>query len=155
MKSWDRVAVDIMFQAHDGQVDKSGRPYYLHPMRVAMMGFTTTERILGYLHDVLEDAPEYEGLIRQYFGELYDSLVVLTHKKNEPYSDYIGRILESKDADIISVKVWDLRDNMSRIENIIDWGTRDRLRTKYVAAQEQISSYLKKEFPLFYQQLIL
>lgn len=28
--------IELAIRAHEGQIDKSGRPYYLHPLRVAM-----------------------------------------------------------------------------------------------------------------------
>src|SRR5690349_24196867 len=51
--------IDLMRRAHDGQIDKSGRPYYLHPLRVAMRlaFFSSEERHAALLHDVVEDTP--------------------------------------------------------------------------------------------------
>ena len=45
-------------QCHDGQTDKAGAPYILHPLRV--LGYlghqaTSEERELALLHDVMED----------------------------------------------------------------------------------------------------
>ena len=52
-------AIKIAVEAHTGQVDKGGNPYILHPLRVMLSLDTEQERIVGVLHDVVEDcAPE-------------------------------------------------------------------------------------------------
>lgn len=45
----------IARQAHVGQVDKGGADYIGHPLRVVEMGRTEEEKIVGVLHDVVED----------------------------------------------------------------------------------------------------
>ena len=49
--------IELSQRAHAGQVDKCGRPYYLHPLRVAMRlaNCTSAERHAALLHDVVED----------------------------------------------------------------------------------------------------
>ena len=49
-------AIDIATKAHSGQVDKAGQPYITHPLRVMSMGATDDEKIVGVLHDVVEDS---------------------------------------------------------------------------------------------------
>ena len=48
-------AIKIAVEAHTGQVDKGGNPYILHPLRVMLSLDTEEERIVGVLHDVVED----------------------------------------------------------------------------------------------------
>ena len=48
-------AISIAAQAHDGQRDKAGAPYILHPLRVMMKMTTESERITAVLHDLIED----------------------------------------------------------------------------------------------------
>ena len=48
-------AISIAVEAHEGQVDKGGNPYILHPLRVMMSLRTIDEMIVGVLHDVVED----------------------------------------------------------------------------------------------------
>jgi (p)ppGpp synthase/HD superfamily hydrolase len=50
-------SIELMCKAHEGQIDKSGRPYYLHPLRVAMRlaHCTAVERHTALLHGVVED----------------------------------------------------------------------------------------------------
>jgi len=45
----------IATSAHEGQVDKAGKPYIEHPIRVMNMSKTMDEKIVGVLHDVVED----------------------------------------------------------------------------------------------------
>ena len=42
--------------AHEGQTDKAGAPYYLHPFAVADKVEREDEKIVAYLHDVVEDS---------------------------------------------------------------------------------------------------
>ena len=48
-------AIEIATEAHKGQLDKSGKDYIEHPLRVMEMGKTEEEKIVGVLHDVIED----------------------------------------------------------------------------------------------------
>ena len=48
-------AIKIAVETHTGQVDKGGNPYILHPLRVMLSLDTEEERIVGVLHDVVED----------------------------------------------------------------------------------------------------
>lgn len=50
-------AIEIAAEAHRDQTDKAGAPYLLHPLRVMMSLDTDEERIVGVLHDVVEDGP--------------------------------------------------------------------------------------------------
>ena len=52
-------AIAIAVEAHSGQIDKAGAPYILHPLRVMLALTTQTERIVGVLHDVIEDCEDW------------------------------------------------------------------------------------------------
>ena len=49
-------AIEIATEAHRGQLDKAGNDYIGHPLRVMAMGHTAEEKIVGVLHDVVEDS---------------------------------------------------------------------------------------------------
>lgn len=51
-------AISLATEAHDGQLDKGGNPYILHPLRVMMSLKNEDEMIVGVLHDVIEDCTE-------------------------------------------------------------------------------------------------
>ena len=62
-------AICIAAQAHQGQVDKAGEPYILHPLRVMLACSTPEARIVAVLHDVVEDSDwTLEGLGAAGFG---------------------------------------------------------------------------------------
>jgi (p)ppGpp synthase/HD superfamily hydrolase len=57
-------AIEIATKAHAGQVDKSGNPCILHPLRVMLACESEIERIYAILHDVIEDTPITLGGIK-------------------------------------------------------------------------------------------
>ncbi len=73
-------AIQIAAQAHDGQTDKGGEPYILHPLRVMLRMTSEEERIVGVLHDVVEDSDyTFEKLAHEGFGEIIvDAIRALT-----------------------------------------------------------------------------
>ena len=48
-----KKAVNIAFKAHNGQYDKGGYPYIMHPLHLAEEMETEDEVITSLLHDVL------------------------------------------------------------------------------------------------------
>lgn len=108
-------AIKIADKAHRGQTDKYGAPYIGHVMRVMNYGKTLDEKIVGVLHDVVEDCPEYDFdfLREQGFPEyILFAIKCLTKfpDLDETYDDFIRRTEKSPLA--IAVKLNDLRDNM-------------------------------------------
>lgn len=49
-------AVALARRSHDGQIDKAGKPYIDHVMRVMDAVTTPREKIAAALHDVVEDS---------------------------------------------------------------------------------------------------
>ncbi len=106
-------AINIALKAHEGQVDKVGMPYVGHVMRVMNCGRTTDEKIVGVLHDVVEDTNwTFELLSREGFpAHIVDALRYVTKTSDdEPYDDFINRV--KTNALACSVKINDLTDNM-------------------------------------------
>jgi len=105
--------------AHAGQLDKAGKPYIQHVERVAntagrFIDLTLQEQtqvyIMGLLHDVVEDTDVTLEHIGQQFGfAIRDAVDAITHRENEPWSEYIVRVNDNYLARI--VKRADLRDN--------------------------------------------
>ena len=108
---FQELALQIAQKAHAGQVDKAGKDYILHPMTVASYMDTDTEKAIAYLHDVLEDTDVTVDALRKIFpNEIVDTLITLTHRKDESYFEYIQRVSKSKLAK--KVKVADLLHNL-------------------------------------------
>lgn len=132
-------AIVIATNVHKGQVDKGRMPYIDHPLRVMAMGSTTEEKIVGVLHDVVEDSDwTFEQLIAEGFSEeIIEALRCVTKlSEYEPYDAFIERVKRNSLA--VKVKINDLTDNMDirRLPSI----TEDdiiRLR-KYLQAYRQL-----------------
>ena len=106
-------AIEIATEAHQGQFDKAGRDYIGHPLRVMEMGKTEEEKIVGVLHDVIEDTDwTFERLAEEGFSdEVIAALRCVTKiSENENYDDFIDRVKKNPLA--VAVKINDLTDNM-------------------------------------------
>ena len=108
---FQELALQIAKEAHAGQVDKAEKDYILHPITVASYMDTDVEKTIAYLHDVLEDTSVTVDELRNHFSnEIVDTVITLTHRKDESYFEYIQRISKSKLAK--KVKVADLLHNL-------------------------------------------
>lgn len=105
-------AIEFAKKVHEGQIDKAGKPYIYHCLRVMEMGQNEEEKILGVLHDVIEDGGhEVEREIYEIFGgKILENVKFLTRRKCEPYFDYIARF--RKNEIVRQVKLNDLKDNL-------------------------------------------
>ena len=106
-------AIQIVTEAHRGQVDKAGNDYILHPLRVMELGNSLEEKIVGILHDVVEDTDwTFERLADEGFSPtVLDALRCVTKlSEDEPYDHFISRVQANPLA--IAVKLNDLSDNM-------------------------------------------
>ena len=113
-------SLEIALKAHSGQLDKAGRPYILHPIRVMNQMNTDQERAVALLHDVIEDSKyTKQDLLQQGIpADVANAVQFLTKETNESYESFIERILNNKLA--VKVKKADLMDNMDllRIKSI-------------------------------------
>lgn len=118
-----KKAVNIAFKAHEGQYDKGGYPYIMHPLHLAEEMTTEDEVIIALLHDVLEDSEISLDFIKEqgFSEDVTNALVSLTRRKDEEYSEYIKRI-KNTGGIALSVKKADLRHNMAleRLENLTE-----------------------------------
>lgn len=133
-------AIEIAHEAHRGQRDKAGNDYINHPLRVMKMGLTVEQKIVGVLHDVVEDCPEwsFERLTQEGFApEIIEALRCVTKTSvDEPYDKFIARVKRNRLA--VAVKLNDLTDNMDirRLPYISDKDVK-RLK-KYLRAYKQL-----------------
>jgi len=128
-------AIKIAVEAHTGQVDKGGNPYILHPLRVMLSLDSEEERIVGVLHDVVEDCEGWTWQRLKEPGcsdEIIEALQSVSKtpeeeaeyrslpedEKLDHYLEFIQRAKANKIGR--SVKAADIRDNLdiSRIDEI-------------------------------------
>ncbi|MDD2514625.1 MAG: HD domain-containing protein [Proteiniphilum sp.] len=133
-------AIGIALTAHEGQHDThNGRPYIEHPYRVMNGGHTLQEKIVGMLHDVVEDSEwTLEQLATEGFShEIVAAVDALTRREGEPYEVSIRRV--QADALATRVKLLDLTDNMDirRWEEVTEKDL-ERLQ-KYLKAYKQLT----------------
>ncbi len=107
-------AIALAAEAHAGQTDKAGAPYILHPLRVMLALETSEERIVGVLHDVMEDtAWTLEALRAEGFSpEMLAALEAVTRRAGEPYEAFVRRAAANPIGR--KVKRADLCDNLDR-----------------------------------------
>lgn len=136
-------AIAIAVSAHEGQLDtNNGRPYIEHPFRVMSAGHTLQEKIVGALHDVVEDTPwTLQQLAAEGFSpEIVEAIAVLTRREGESYDGYMERVRMNPIAR--RVKLNDLTDNMDirRWDSIPDYEVerlRKYLRTYKLLTEEE------------------
>lgn len=106
------TAIRLAAKVHRGQVDRFGKPYVLHVMRVMMRGHDLEEQILGALHDVLERSDlTVEDIGKKGFSpRVIKALQHITRDPQETYEQYIDRVVLDNLA--IRVKLHDLADKM-------------------------------------------
>ncbi len=105
-------AIGLAVKVHRGQLDKAGRLYILHPLRVMFRLESELEQIVGVLHDVVEDSDLTLPDLRQmgYPEEVITALDGVTKREAESYEAFINR----SQANPVSsrVKLADLEDNL-------------------------------------------
>ena len=115
-------ALRIARKAHAGQIDKAGCEYINHPIHVADSVDTEDEKIVAYLHDVVEDTSvTIEDLASEGFSEtIIQAIATITKKKHESYGHYIKRVAENPLAR--KVKIADLKHNsdLTRLQKITE-----------------------------------
>jgi (p)ppGpp synthase/HD superfamily hydrolase len=123
-------AIQIAVEAHAGVLDKGGKPYILHPLRIMLKGSTDEERIVRVLHDVVEDSEDWtlERLREEGFNEtVVQCIDNLSRRDDEHYDDFIERC----GSHLISLegKLDDIEDNM-QVSRIVTLEQKDFNRMK-------------------------
>lgn len=88
----------LALRAHEGQVDKQGRDYYLAhllPVAEALRPYGPEAEMAGVLHDVVEDTTDHPDLARRYDldrlralgvpGIVVEAIDAVTRRPGEPY----------------------------------------------------------------------
>lgn len=110
-------AVQIAMEAHKGQADKTGKPYFEHCQRVAFLVSGDEAKTVAYLHDVVEKGSGWtlDRLKEEGFPPAVISAVdALTQRPDEPDDDFVRRAASNPLA--LPVKKADLEDNLQQAE---------------------------------------
>ena len=107
-------AYKVAYEAHDGQVRKSGEAYIIHPLCVAIilaeLELDKETIAAGLLHDVLEDTVMTEDEMRAEFGDEVLLLVDgVTKLQNLHLSGDHGKAAKDKNADRLEMQAENLR----------------------------------------------
>lgn len=133
------LALQIAVSAHAGQTDRDGNPAILHPITVGLMGHTDEEKIVGFLHDVVEDSTlTFDDLLSRGIPVgIVNALRLLTHEHGTDYYDYVQAIIDSGNPIALHVKHNDLQHNYERGKQHPD------LQQKHGRALEMVSRAVK------------
>ena len=134
------LALKIAIKAHEGQKDKSGREYIMHPIRVAERCKSLKAKIVALLHDTIEDTEVTPSSLKDqgFPDEIIDGILSVTKQEGETYEDFVRRAAKNPLGK--EVKQADLEDNMDirRLKEISDEDA-ERLR-KYLSAWQYLTS---------------
>ncbi|MGI6190316.1 MAG: RelA/SpoT family protein [Eubacterium sp.] len=123
-------AYDKAKELHDGQLRKSGEPYLVHPIAVAIilaqLGMDDETLVAGMLHDTVEDTPYTREQLVEDFGEdialLVDGVTKLGNlkvdSKEQAQAENLRKMFlaMSKDIRVLIIKLADRLHNMRTIE---------------------------------------
>ena len=111
MSGYSKI-LDFIIEKHEGQVDKGGKPYFLHPITVALSCQNESEKVVALLHDILEDTDTTPATLLELgvTEKELEAIQLLTKPKKEDYLHYVGRV--SKNTIARHVKMSDLLHNM-------------------------------------------
>jgi len=135
-------AEQLASSAHEGQIDKEGEPYKLHPLRVmkALESYGPAAQMAGVLHDVVEDTditPE-DLVLLGVPKEVVGAISSVTKQAGEAYADALKRAKNNQLGSL--VKIADNRDNsISKRLAKLPKEERNRLTAKYAKAIMQLT----------------
>ena len=120
-----RKAMKIAYEAHNGQLDKSGVPYIFHPIHLAEQMTTEEECIVALLHDVVEDTDvTFEQLEKEFPDTVIQALKLLTHDDEVAYMDYIRDIKCNRISKNVKLKDLDHNKDITRLGCVTEKDTK-------------------------------
>lgn len=131
MKNLVELAKDLCIEKHEGQYDKAGEPYAVHPIAVAASVEGDEVKMAAYLHDVVEDTDTTLNDLSElgFPNAVVAAVDALTRRDYETYEVYLERLAGNPIA--VKVKLADLAHNLSPERT----GATEEMRARYKAAQ--------------------
>lgn len=117
-------AIHLATNAHNGQFDKAGNPYILHPLAVMTLVEKADEELqcIALLHDVIEDTKTTFQDLRDlgFTDRVIQAVAALTKMPGQTYDEYKKGVFQNRDA--MLVKAADLTHNsdIRRLKGISD-----------------------------------
>jgi GTP pyrophosphokinase len=124
-------ACDFAHKAHEGQLRKSGEPYYIHVfetgVNLAMLKMDAETVAAGIMHDVLEDTQVTEDEMAKEFGEHITKLVngvtklgKLRYTGAERHVESLRKffIAMADDIRVVVIKLCDRLHNIQTLEHV-------------------------------------
>jgi guanosine-3',5'-bis(diphosphate) 3'-pyrophosphohydrolase len=135
LKERDKALIEKAYnfakQAHEGQLRKSGEPYFLHvattAKNLADLDMSSVVIAAGLLHDVLEDAGVTEEELKKEFGDEIVGLVEGVTKLGKVKYKGVERNVENlrkffisvaKDLRVLVIKLADRLHNIETLEHV-------------------------------------
>lgn len=153
LESWNRSKSSLLEKTTDlvqmliqNHIDLAGKPYFEHLKRVSERGSSLELKLVGLLHDILEDTlcTKEDLIVLGYSNEIISAIELLTKNNNDDYDQYIMRIYHSNCLLAIQVKLYDLEDNMN-LERISHPSMKDQERVqKYQRAYQKLNEKRKE-----------
>ncbi len=148
-EGWYGAALAIAMRLHKGQVDKAGRPYWLHLQStshklVERWPDATRDQVeAALLHDVLEDTKKQPHHLRAegVRPRVVQIVQALTRDPALPYLDWIRALAAAGDVDMLRVKLADNADNSDPCRAAAP-GQEERERTRYAPARAILEAAL-------------
>lgn len=139
-------ALLLSYRLHEGQLDKGGNPYILHPIYISTKFTSVNLKCIALLHDVVEDCDYTVDMLRRsnFDEEIVEAVDAISKRKGEVYADYIDRLSLNRMA--LTVKIEDMKHNSdtSRVRNPKEI---ERLTNKYYKwlpiLERRLNNYLK------------
>ena len=140
-------AIILVNELFKNITDKQGHPYIEHLYYVSNHLETYEEKVVGLLHDVIEDTYINEKVLLElkFPKNIVEAVSLLTRNKEISYDDYIDSIIQSNNLLAIKVKKVDMMHNMNK-ERLaaLDENVRKKLEKKYIKNYQKINNILEK-----------
>lgn len=133
-------------QKHDGQTDKSGRPYILHTLTVMHKLRSDDEELncIAVGHDLIEDTDTTYFELRNlgFSDRVTEGIRCLTKVPGETPEDYLAKILSNRDAMLVKKRDLEHNSDIRRLKGLTE---KDFLRLQkynkmYVTINEALNA---------------